>query len=141
MQAGTNIIVRNSRNAMVTQNFEQDADSYLDFHKKLHKAAEKNQTFGFSPSHYGFPNNLLIPKGRPEGMRYKVIVFIHSFEALRIHEIPLFGEHSYDEKPLGFPLDRSVEPWIFELPNAFVTDTMIYHKDNTFGNCSPKMNS
>ncbi|XP_033213748.1 hexamerin-like, partial [Belonocnema kinseyi] len=128
LQPGTNIIVRNSRNAMFTQNFKQDAESYLEFYKKLHKAGEKNEKFVFYPPHYGFPNNLLIPKGRPEGIRYKVIVFLHSFEALRTHEILLFGEHAYDGKPLGFPLDRPVVPGIFELPNAFVTDTMIYHK-------------
>jgi tyrosinase len=65
----------------------------------------------------GWPFHLLIPRGRKEGMKFKLLVFISDWTEDEVPRISRCGSISYcgaegpadkypDKKPMGYPLDR-----------------------------------
>lgn len=87
----------------------------------------------------GFPDRLLLPKGKKYGMPYKFFVVItpleeqakkenvHTYE--RIISCGIKGVLKYpDNYPMGFPFDREIDETEFFVPNMIEKDVLIYHK-------------
>ncbi|WP_153015749.1 hypothetical protein, partial [Vibrio alginolyticus] len=98
------------------------------FYKKLLKAIEGNEPFTYGDKVFGFPNNLYLPKGRVGGMPYKLFVFVYPVEESKMttFSLPMFGKFYYDGKSFGYPLDRPMYPYFFNLSNVFFKDVFIY---------------
>ncbi|XP_033212249.1 arylphorin subunit alpha-like [Belonocnema kinseyi] len=100
----------------------------IESYKKIIKAVEGNEPFTYKENLFGFPDRLLLPKGKTEGMQYRFFFYVYPFEEGKLYDIPLIGKWFYDGKPFGFPLDRPVKPWFFTLPNAYFKDVGIFHE-------------
>lgn len=69
----------------------------------------------------GWPNYLLLPRGKPEGMKFKLIVYADNWEEDKAHDdhsCMCQGSPAYcrfflnkvpDSHPLGFPFDRKIQ--------------------------------
>lgn len=89
-----------------------------------------------------------IPPGRPEGLTYQMYVIIspikkhtteheaiqkenmegHTFEYFKYPMVGLGVQH-LDARPLGFPLDRPIDEYHFDVPNSHIQDITIFYKD------------
>ncbi|XP_043278884.1 larval serum protein 1 alpha chain-like [Venturia canescens] len=103
------------------------------FYKKIEKAVETGEQFTYSQQLYGFPDRLVLPKGKKEGMPFKLFVFVSPIDENVMHtiETPVWGTTVVDGHPLGYPLDRPIKSHVFNpqhVPNMFYKDVMIYHK-------------
>lgn len=103
------------------------------YYKKLEKAVGGSEPFTYYEKLFGFPERLYLPKGKPEGMRYKMFFYLSPLDETKITnvELPIFGKYMTDGKPCGFPLDRPMHPWKFFTPNMYYTDVFIYHNTET----------
>lgn len=140
MRSGANVITRRSIESSVT------ASEPLSFPEliKQTKSALMGETVVEVDTlhrHCGFPNRLLLPQGRPEGMKFK-LYFILTEAARDLHAdydhpsiINKIPSLSYcgvldgafpDTRPMGFPFDRRIaHPENFVLANAKVIDVTI----------------
>ena len=98
-----------------------------EYYKKIMNALEGSEPFTYNEKMWGFPSHLMLPKGTPEGMRYKLFFYIGPWEDVKEYEMPIFGKFNYFGKAFGFPLDRPMEPWFFKLKNMYLKDITIYH--------------
>lgn len=132
LEQGMNIIERDSREA----HYSKDKITYRKLIGDIIEAIQGNEQFvvDLSEAHSYFPDRFMIPKGKPEGMSFKMYFFIH---------LPNPAAHGYknlinfnNEYPMGFPLDRplSDERIFFNVPNAMMKSVKIYHeKSQEFG--------
>lgn len=99
------------------------------FYKKLEKAVGGSEPFSYYEKLFAFPERLTLPKGKPEGMRFKMFFYLSPFDETKVTtvELPIFGKFMLDGKSFGFPLDRPMYPWKFFTPNMFFKDVYIYH--------------
>ncbi|XP_034944756.1 LOW QUALITY PROTEIN: arylphorin subunit alpha [Chelonus insularis] len=132
LKPGMNTIERLSTDSYYTAKDFVGSDY---FYKKLLKSIGGSEPFTYSGKYYGFPNNLYLPKGKAGGMPYKLFVFVYPFEESKMttFDFPLFGKMFYDGKPFGFPLDRPMYPWYYDLSNMYFKDVYIYHNDDYYG--------
>ncbi|XP_051165894.1 arylphorin subunit alpha-like isoform X2 [Leptopilina boulardi] len=124
LKTGMNNVERKSTESTFTAD---DYTSFETYYRKIVKAAEGNEPFTYSEKLFGFPDRLLLPKGKREGMPYRLFCYVYPFEEGKEYEFPIFGKFYYDGKAFGYPLDRPVKPWFFSMPNAYFKDVMIYH--------------
>lgn len=126
MRQGTNSIERRSSDSVYTMPDIMSGDL---FYKKLEKALGGSEPFTYYEKLFGFPERLTLPKGKPEGMRFKMFFYLSPIDETKITtvELPVFGKKIMDGKPLGFPLDRPMWPWKFLTPNMLFKDVKIYH--------------
>lgn len=117
---------RRSSDSVYTMPDMMSADMY---YKKLEKAVGGSEPFTYYEKLFGFPERLTLPKGKPEGMRFKMFFYLSTYDETKITnvELPIFGKMMFDGKPLGFPLDRPMYPYKFFTPNMFFKDVYIYH--------------
>ncbi|XP_015112052.1 arylphorin subunit alpha [Diachasma alloeum] len=133
LKTGLNTIERKSTASSLTAKDFPGGDK---FYKKLLKAVEGNEPFTYTDKLYGFPDNLYLPRGRVGGYPFKLFVFIYPIDEanLTTFDIPLFGKMLYDGKPFGFPLDRPMYPWYYDLKNMYFKDVYVhYMKENVEG--------
>lgn len=130
LRQGTNTIERHSSDSIHTM---PDLISYDKFHKKLEKALSGGEPFTYHEKFFTLPERLTLPKGKPEGMRFKMFFYLSTIDDSKIThvELPVFGKVMLDGKPLGFPLDRPMYPWKFFTPNMLIKDVDIYHMTET----------
>ena len=124
VKTGINTIERHSTESSFTAD---DFTSYETYYKKILKAVEGNEPFTYKEEFFGFPDRLLLPKGKTEGMPYRFFFYVYPLEEGKVYDIPLVGKRIFDGKALSYPLDRPVKPWFFTLPNVYFKDVMIYH--------------
>lgn len=102
----------------------------LDFYKMITKALEGGDTYKYSTQMYGIPDRMMLPKGKPEGMAFKLFVYVSPYvesETLTM-DFPIFGTQQVEKKPIGFPLDRPMYHYDKTVPNMYWKDVTIFHK-------------
>ena len=97
------------------------------YYKKVLKAIEGNEPFTYSNRMWDFPAHLMLPKGKTDGMKFKLFFYIGPFEEAKVFEMPFFGSYKYYGKSFGFPLDRPMYPWFFKIDNLYFKDVFIYN--------------
>lgn len=112
--AGQNIVIRNSNNFTWCV---EDKISNLELYKKLLNAFEGKEKYRFERK-IGFPHNLLLPKGKRDGMPFQLFVNIIPFSSLSENDI----------FQLGYPLDRRIDKNEWPTPNMFFKDVDIFHE-------------
>ncbi|KAL0116116.1 hypothetical protein PUN28_011169 [Cardiocondyla obscurior] len=130
LRQGTNTIERRSSDSAYTMPDMMSSDMY---YKKLEKAIGGSEPFTYYEKLFAFPERLTLPKGKPDGMRFKMFFYLSPFDESKTTtmELPVFGKFTFDEKSFGFPLDRPMYPWKFITPNMLFKDVYIYHtKEN-----------
>ncbi|NP_001153417.1 hexamerin 83 precursor [Nasonia vitripennis] len=97
------------------------------FYKKVLNAIEGHAPFQYDNRMFGFPNHMMLPKGKVDGMRFKLFFYLGPYQEVKSFELPIFGNFKYYGKSFGFPLDRPMFPWFFKLDNCYFKDIFIYH--------------
>lgn len=105
------------------------------FYDKLNRAISGGEPFMYSEKFFDFTERLTLPRGKRAGMMYKMFFFLSPLEEsnMKMYEFPMFGKFMFDEKPLGFPLDRPMWAWNFTIPNMYFKDVYIYNRQNEKG--------
>lgn len=126
VKQGTNTIERHSSDSIFTM---PDLVSSDVFYKQLEKAMSGSAPFTYIEKFFTLPERLVLPKGKPEGMRFKMFFYLSTFDDSKVRnvELPIFGKLTLDGKPLDFPLDKPMHPWKFFTPNMLMKDVYIYH--------------
>jgi len=93
-----------------------------------------------SERYCGYPERLLLPKGKKGGQAYTFFVILtpyikqseHDFEPYNYKSFSYCGvghNNKYpDDKPLGYPFDRPIYGSEFYTPNMYFKDVIIFHK-------------
>ncbi|XP_011506305.1 PREDICTED: arylphorin subunit alpha-like [Ceratosolen solmsi marchali] len=127
LKTGMNNFDRHSSDFFLYKSEYLTGDTY---YRKVQKAIEGNEPFTYNERIWGFPSNMILPKGTPEGMRFKMFFYIGPYEEPKMFELPIFGKYNYYGKSLGFPLDRPMNPYFFQLDNLYFKDVFIYHSND-----------
>lgn len=126
MSAGANKIERNCHDFFFV---DEDPEPSEVYYKKVLKAIEAGEEFKYQKRVFSFPQRLLLPKGKPEGL--PLLFFIHvapvQGEPMK-YSSRIFGESMVDNRAFGYPLDRPVDEIDFRAPNFFFKNVLIYHK-------------
>lgn len=127
VKVGTNKIERSSHESIYVT--PDDVPSEL-LYKKVLKAIDGVETFTYATKLYGFPDRLMLPKGKKEGMPFKLFVHIAPVDKTKSFKInsPMWGTSAMDGRPMGFPLDKPVQAYNFTLSNLHFKDVFIFHK-------------
>lgn len=102
------------------------------------KNGDTNTKIDASEAYFGFPNRLLLPKGKPSGQTFQLFVCLNPFRSASIHQQTQKDSEYYfsrvgtggnfiDTYPFGFPLDRSIDEYNFSVPNCAFHDVVITH--------------
>ncbi|XP_043262248.1 uncharacterized protein LOC122403032 [Colletes gigas] len=128
LKVGTNNIDRSSHESLYVM---PDEVSSTTLYKKILASIDSADPFSYSTQTTGFPDRLILPKGKKEGMTYKLFVMVSPIEEKKFTHIvlPAWGRQPYDGRSMGFPLDRPVDPLHFAVPNMMLNDVVIYHKE------------
>ncbi|XP_067133997.1 hemocyanin B chain-like [Centruroides vittatus] len=132
LEPGINTIERSSRDSSVT------VDQDYTFHSLLEETEEHHS----ESCNCGWPQHLLIPKGKDKGMPFHLFVMLTDFTqdfvpdhahrsgtcADAVSYCGLKDELYPDKRPMGFPFDREIEEedlkdWL--LPNMSATEISI----------------
>jgi len=125
VEPGTNNIKRNSYESVYLVPDEVPSEV---LYKKMVKAIEGDEVFTYSTKLYGFPDRLVLPKGKKEGMPFKFFVCVSHFDDIKSIQINSPISHmKIDARPLGYPLDR-VYDFNFTIPNFYTKDVLVFHK-------------
>lgn len=128
VNAGMNKIVRNSQDGAF---IAPDPEPSEVFYKKVLKALDsESDSLSYVERLNGFPERLLLPKGKKEGMPFQIFAYASPIEGEPIvYTSRIFGENKLDNKPLGFPLDKPSFNFCYNGSNMMLKDVTIYHKD------------
>lgn len=128
MKIGGNAIKRLSQNSMYTVPDEMPSDV---LYKKVVESMNGNGVFTYFKHPYGYPDRLILPRGTPEGMEYKLFVVVSHFDESKavVVDSPVWGTFVSDGRSMGFPLDRPANALEFTPFNLLFKDVVIYHKD------------
>lgn len=127
MDVGVNKITRGSNCSIFTS---EDPELTEVYYKRIQNAIEESTTISYKPRIAGFPERLILPKGKKEGIPYQLFVFISPVSEEVQFESKIFGAYTFDKKPYGYPLDKPVTGFNYDAPNMIFKDVMIYHKDD-----------
>jgi len=124
-----NKIVRNSQDCFFV--IPDPEPSEILYKKVLKATLNASDSFSYTERIYGFPERLILPKGKKEGMPFQIFVYVNPVEGEPIPYMSrVFGSYKFDNKPYGFPLDKSVFNFRYDGSNMMLKDIMIYHKDD-----------
>ncbi|XP_030571206.1 fat-body protein 1 [Drosophila novamexicana] len=142
LQSGRNRIQYLSTNIAWTT---RDATPYSEIYRRVMTTLRGQQDAMMVNDLVGengrFPQRLLLPRGRPEGLPMQLLVIVSPMERLgreqlmrmeRIDGVMGMSMASImDSRPLGFPLDRRInnEQELLQLPNVQLEDVMIIHEN------------
>ncbi|XP_060525566.1 phenoloxidase 1 [Cylas formicarius] len=144
LKQGQNTITRRSLDSSVTIPFER---TYRDLDLSRPQGGEQLAQFNFCGC--GWPHNLLIPKGSPEGFPCQLFVMISNIADDRIDQDtsgPCNDADSYcgikdklypDRRSMGYPFDRAPRDGVdtlqqFLTPNMRVRDVSIIFENRTY---------
>lgn len=141
LKAGRNIISRNSDQFAF---YSKDRTTYFELYKIVMSAVNGDGVVpaDFSQSQCGFPQRLLLPKGKKGGLPVQLFVIITEYRAPSrwIIQKDWFSSSNcrrdIDSRPLGFPLDRFIDESIWYTPNMKFIDTAVFHKTDLDINAS-----
>jgi len=137
LKAGNNQFKRSSKDFYWTVS---DRTTYTELYKYIMLAYEGKYDYpiDFTSPHCGFPDRLILPHGWAKGLPMQFAVFIYPYQAKTEQFVNY--DHTYycgigsgarfiDEKPFGYPFDRTVDEYQYYVPNMFFKDVKIYHED------------
>ncbi|XP_017079787.2 phenoloxidase 3-like [Drosophila eugracilis] len=144
LNPGLNTFVRRSTESSVTIPYERTFRN-LDENTPAKNSPEEQESFFCG---CGWPNHMLVPKGRPEGLPFELFVMISNYDNDRIDQDTVGGcndagsycgirDRKYpDRRSMGYPFDRmpqlnAVVLKDFLLPNMHTVDITITHEDRT----------
>lgn len=141
LKAGRSVILRNSKQFTF---YSVDHTTYYDLYKTVMMATsgEASMPPDFSHSTCGFPQRLMLPKGKKTGFAIQLFVIITEYRSPSTWVIQKdwFSSSNcrrdIDARPLGFPLDREIDETIWFTPNMKYIETAIYHKSEMDANTS-----
>ncbi|CAL7941866.1 unnamed protein product [Xylocopa violacea] len=127
LQAGSHTINRDSRDFSFA--VPDEASSHV-YYERITSALENRGSFEYSVHPYGFPMRLQLPKGKKGGMPYQLFVMLSPFDEVNAYKwnSPVRGTFIVDNHPMGFPLDRPIDPLHFFVPNMHFKDVTVYHE-------------
>nr|CAD7568050.1 unnamed protein product [Timema californicum] len=141
VNVGTTVIERNSRDSSVAV---PDAPSFRYILKHVDAALEDKEEYFIDKfaRYHGFPQRLLIPKGRKHGFPVEFVVVVLPFDQAdkddlwkyNLGSVTLLGTPANtkypDSRPINFPLDRPYRS-VYDAftPNTFVKTVSIFHKN------------
>lgn len=128
MKVGTNDLERHSYHSIYTV---PDETPSRVLYKKVIESLDNGPVFKYHTHPYGFPDRLVLPRGTPEGMEYKLFFVVSPvYESNTVVvDSPVFGNIVLDGRPMGFPLDRPADALDFTPFNMLFKDVVIYHKE------------
>ncbi|XP_017077494.2 phenoloxidase 3 isoform X2 [Drosophila eugracilis] len=154
MTPGTNTFTRNSTESSVTIPFERTFRN-LDSNTAPENSTEELINFFCG---CGWPNHMLVPKGRPEGLSFELFVMISNYDDDRVNDQALecgcsdaasycgLRDRLYpDRKSMGYPFDREPRRGAeflenFLTPNMSTVEVTITH-DNRIEKLPEVVNS
>ncbi|XP_014471274.1 PREDICTED: hexamerin-like isoform X2 [Dinoponera quadriceps] len=127
LKSGINKIERHSHESIYVVPDEVPSEV---LYKKIVKAIENDEPFTYPGQLYGFPERLVLPKGKKEGFPLKMFVCVTPFDETKSFKIdsPVWGPSVADGHPMGYPLDRPVNNFNFTVPNFYMKDVLVYHR-------------
>lgn len=137
LTTGNNVITRESRNFF---NQVKDRTTYYELYKyvMLATAGQKPYQMDNFEAHNGYPNRLLLPKGKKGGMQYQLFVHISPYYSPHVPQYSTFdpvittgigsGSRFVDTLPFYYPLDRHIDEYHWYTPNMYYHDVTIFHK-------------
>jgi hypothetical protein len=124
--AGNNEITRNCHDFQL---LDHDPEPSEVFYKRVLKALNGAEQFKLQKRIYAFPERLILPKGKVEGLAFQLFVFVSPLQSeAASFSSPVFGDFTFDARPFGYPLDRPIRDFDFHGPNFYFQDVLIYHK-------------
>jgi len=121
--------------------YVNDRTSYFELYQKLMLALNTDpQKFplDMSEAHCGFPQRLMLPRGKKGGMPFQFYFIVFPYHAPKTAQFTGFdptiscgvgsGARYIDSTPFGYPFDRPIEAKYFHYDNMYFYDTVIYHK-------------
>lgn len=133
LTSGKNLIERNSREAHTAKDRTPARQTFQHILKAL--KGEEEFHLDMTEAHNELPTRFMLPKGKPEGMEFQIIVAMYPYKPLKhTYDTAISagvgsGNRYMDNFPMGYPLDRPVDDeHSFFVPNIFMEDVMIYHK-------------
>jgi hypothetical protein len=135
--AGSNVIARESRDFIVNV---QDRTSYFELYKWVLSATKGERPFTLEnkEAHSGYPNRLLLPKGKKGGKVFKLFVHISPYHAPAVEQGTGYdnvvsvgigsGARWVDSLPFGYPLERPIDELVWYTPNMYYHEVNIFHK-------------
>lgn len=127
LNSGLNKIVRNSKDCFFTIGEQEPSEI---FYQYIEKSLNEGKPFTYNERVYGFPERLLLPKGKKEGMPFQLFLYASPVVSEYKYSSRIWGEYKYDNRPLGFPLDKPLDDFKYNGPNMMFKDILIYHKDD-----------
>lgn len=140
LNPGVNSISRSS-NEFVW--FVKDRSQYYELYKRLFQSQKPDHKFliDMSEANCGFPDRLMLPRGKKGGMPYQIFVFIYPYVEPKVKQFSGFdpasscgvgsGSRYLDDSPFGYPLDRSINIKDWHQPNMYFHDVLIYYKSES----------
>ncbi|XP_069705756.1 allergen Cr-PI-like [Periplaneta americana] len=139
VKAGKTVIERKSHDSSI---ISDSHDSYRILLKKVTNGLQGKDQYYIDRSHKycGYPENLLLPKGKKGGQTFTFYVIVtpyvkqdeHDFEPYHYKAFSYcgvgHGRKYPDDKPLGFPFDRKIHDYDFYTPNMYFKDVVIFHE-------------
>ncbi|KAK3865004.1 hypothetical protein Pcinc_029357 [Petrolisthes cinctipes] len=132
LKSGSNHIERMSKDSSIT-NPNEFTFRDLEQGRSSDPGTPENAEFDFCGC--GWPQHLLVPRGKPEGMAYQLFVMITDFEKDKVEQTAsdrrcangvsfcgiLDGKYP-DKRPMGFPFDRRPPPRVMDSELTKVAD-------------------
>lgn len=133
LKAGKSIVARNSNQFAF---YSGDRTTYYELYKAVMLAVDGDGKLpaGFSQSACGFPQRLMLPKGKKTGFAVQFFVIVSEYRSPStwIIQKDWFGasncRRDIDARALGFPLDRYIDETVWYTSNMKYIETAIYHK-------------
>jgi len=142
LKAGRSIVTRNSNQFTF---YSPDRTTYHELYKTVMLALDSaggKLPSGFGQSSCGFPQRLMLPKGKKTGLAVQFFVIVAEYRSPStwIIQKDWFSSSNcrrdIDARSLGFPLDRTIDESVWYTSNMKYIETAIYHKTESEINSS-----
>ncbi|XP_058801563.1 arylphorin subunit alpha-like [Phymastichus coffea] len=126
LSAGANKITRNCHDFFFVDHEPEPSEVYW---QKVAKGIESGEQLKLQKRIFAFPERLLLPKGRPEGMPLQLFVHVAPVQSDPVlYTSRVFGDSLVDDRAYNYPLDRPISEFDFHGANFFFKDVLVYHQ-------------
>jgi hypothetical protein len=118
---GDNVISRDSSEFTW---YVKDTTTYFDLYKNTMMFNDKKSKWDvsdYTEGRFGFPDRLMLPKGKKGGMPFQFYFIITPYT-------PSTDGYYVDNLPFGYPFDRKIDETYWYTPNMYYYDVNIFHK-------------
>jgi len=137
LKQGSNVIARDCEEF---SNYVKDRTPYSKLYRLVMQANQGKTEWpmDMSEAHCGFPQRMLLPRGRKGGMPFQFFFIVSPLVQPHTPQFTGYdkniscgvgsGARYIDNRPLGWPFDRPISKLNWDTPNMYTYETMIYHK-------------